>query len=162
VSRRLEATNTAFTRRKKLETDAGIAEAFEPEDDGYESAKNRARNLLLEILPPIERERFCCTGVIHVTGSRSGNVYEISPGSQTTIRHQGKIIAYTCLQLSLPFPTFDRMVAEYLLIKNDENHYLLTANVFANTRPLGIATLLLIVFDVALILNFALSLYRLR
>lgn len=139
-----------------------ISDAFQSETGGYEVAKARARSLLLEILPPLERDRFVNTGVIHVTGSRSGDVYEISPGFQTAIHHQGRVIAHACLQLCMPFPTFDRMTAEYLLIKNDENQYLLTANVFANDRSLGIAPLLLIVFDIALVLNLVLTVYRLK
>ena len=135
---------------------------FQSDGVGYEVAKDRARNLLLEILQPSERDRFCNTGVIHVTGSRSGDVYEISPGSQTAIHHQGQVVAHACLQLSMPFPTCDRMVAEYLLIKNDENLYLLKANVFANDRSLGIPALLLIVFDVALVVNLVLAVYRLK
>jgi hypothetical protein len=145
-----------------LPSEFGTPDAFQWESDGYEAAKARARSLLLEILPPLERDRFANTGVIHVMGSRSGYVYEISPGFQTAIHRQGQVIAYACLQLSMPFPAFDRMVAEYLLIKNDENLYLVKANVFPNDRPRRIARLFLILFDVALVVNLVLAFYRLK
>jgi hypothetical protein len=162
VSQRAETQIHIVSGRRNLEAESGVSDTFQLESDGYEAAKERARNLLLEILPPLERDRFCNNGVIHVTGSRTGDVYQISAGSQTAIHHQGRVIAYACLQLSIPFPAFDRMVAEYLLIKNDENLYLLKANVFANNRSLRIATLFLIVFDVALVVNLVLAVYGLK
>src|SRR5437667_304049 len=93
-----------------------------------------------------------------ISGKR-GN-YVISPYSQTEIRDasSGRCVAYACLQLSIPAPTYDRMVAEYLLIKNAEDVYWKTANIFSRSgNEFGIATLFLIAFDIALFVNLLLE-----
>ena len=67
-------------------------------------------------------------------------------------------VAYACLQLSIPAPTYDRMVAEYLLIRNAEDIYWKTANIFSRSgNEFGIATLFLIAFDIALFVNLLLE-----
>src|ERR671923_45826 len=109
-----------------------------PTQDDYERAKDK--------------------GVFQISGKR-GN-YVISPYSQTEIRDSssGRCVAYACLQLSIPAPTYDRMVAEYLLIKNAEDVYWKTANIFSRTgNEFGIATLFLIAFDIALFVNLLLE-----
>ena len=89
----------------------------------------------------------------------------ISPYSQTEIRDSttGRCVAYACLQLSIPAPTYDRMVAEYLLIRNAEDVYWKTANIFSRTgNEFGIATLFLIAFDIALFVNLMLEILAAR
>ena len=55
------------------------------------------------------------------------------------------------------------MVAEYLLIKNAEEHYWKTANIFSrNGNEFGIATLFLIAFDIALFVNLLLEVLTIR
>ncbi len=91
--------------------------------------------------------------------------YVISPYSQTEIRDSttGRCVAYACLQLSIPAPTYDRMVAEYLLIRNAEDVYWKTANIFSRTgNEFGIATLFLIAFDIALFVNLMLEVLSAR
>jgi hypothetical protein len=97
-------------------------------------------------------------GVIRLTGKRGS--YVISPYSQTEIRDvtSGRCVAYACLQLSIPAPTYDRMVAEYLLIRNAEDVYWKTANIFSRSgNEFSIATLFLIAFDIALFVNLLLE-----
>ena len=134
-----------------------------PTQDDYERAKDKARQLLRSILPENEWSELEDKGVIQVVGKRG--TYVISPYSQTEIRDHssGRCVAYACLQLSIPAPTYDRMVAEYLLIKNAEEHYWKTANIFSrNGNEFGIATLFLIAFDIALFVNLLLEVLTIR
>ena len=134
-----------------------------PTQDDYERAKDKARQLLRSILPEsswIELEQ---RGVIQLAGKRG--TYIISPYSQTEIRDNSssQCVAYACLQLSIPAPTYDRIVAEYLLIKNAEEVYWKTANIFSRTgNEFGIATLFLIAFDIALFVNLMLEVLAAR
>jgi hypothetical protein len=134
-----------------------------PSQDDYERAKDKARDLLRTILPDSAWSELEERGLIQVTGKR-GN-YIISPYSQTEIREHstGRCVAYACLQLSIPAPTYDRMVAEYLLIRNAEDVYWKTANIFSRTgNEFGIATLFLIAFDIALFVNLLLEVVTAR
>src|SRR5262245_50776916 len=129
-----------------------------PTQDDYERAKDKARQLLRSILPDPSWAELEDKGVIQVEGKR-GN-YVISPYSQTEIRDSitGRCVAYACLQLSIPAPTYDRMAAEYLLIRNAEEVYWKTANIFSRSgNEFGIATLFLIAFDIALFVNLLLE-----
>jgi hypothetical protein len=125
-----------------------------PTQDDYERAKDKARQLLRHILPEHCWSEMEEKGVIQYPGKKG--TYVISPYSQTEIRdpNSGRCIAYACLQLSIPAPTYDRMVAEYLLIKNAEDVYWKTANIFSRSgNEFGIATLFLIAFNIALFAN---------
>jgi hypothetical protein len=134
-----------------------------PTQDDYERAKDKARLLLRSILPENAWTELEERGVIQYTGKRG--TYVISPYSQTEIRDSttGRCVAYACLQLSIPAPTYDRMVAEYLLIRNAEDVYWKTANIFSRTgNEFGIATLFLIAFDIALFVNLMLEILAAR
>ena len=134
-----------------------------PTQDDYERAKDKARQLLRSILPENAWTELEERGVIQYSGKRG--TYVISPYSQTEIRDSttGRCVAYACLQLSIPAPTYDRMVAEYLLIRNAEDVYWKTANIFSRTgNEFGIATLFLIAFDIALFVNLMLEVLSAR
>jgi hypothetical protein len=129
-----------------------------PTQDDYERAKEKARQLLHQVLPESAWTELEEKGVIRLTGKRGS--YVISPYSQTEIRDasSGRCVAYACLQLSIPAPTYDRMVAEYLLIRNAEDLYWKTANIFSRSgNEFSIATLFLIAFDIALFVNLLLE-----
>ena len=129
-----------------------------PAQDDYERAKDKARQLLRSILPESAWSELEEKGVIRISGKRGS--YVISPYSQTEIRDSvtGRSVAYACLQLSIPAPTYDRMVAEYLLIKNSEDAYWKTANIFSRSgNEFSIATLFLIAFDIALLVKLLLE-----
>jgi hypothetical protein len=133
-----------------------------PGQDDYERAKDKARHLLRQILPESSWADLEEKGTIQWTGRRG--TYVISPYSQTEIRDNltGRCVAYACLQLSIPAPTYDRMVAEYLLVRNSEDVYWKTANIFSRSgHEFGIATLFLMVFDIALAVNLLLSILAL-
>src|SRR5215475_8911418 len=122
-----------------------------PTQDDYERAKDKARQLLRSILPESSWTELEDKGVIQVGGKR-GN-YVISPYSQTEIRDisSGRCVAYACLQLSIPAPTYDGTVAEYLRTKNADAVYLPPANIFSRcANEFGIATLFRLSFDIAL------------
>jgi hypothetical protein len=134
-----------------------------PTQDDYERAKDKARQLLRSVLPEKSWAELEERGVIQFAGKRG--TYVISPYSQTEIRDSssGRCVAYACLQLSIPAPTYDRMVAEYLLIRNAEDVYWKTANIFSRSgNEFGIATLFLIAFDIALFVNLMLDVLAAR
>jgi hypothetical protein len=123
-----------------------------------EVAKDKARQLLRSILPEKTWTAFEEKGVIQFAGKRG--TYVISPHTQTEIRNaaSGRCVAYACLQLSIPAPTYDRMIAEYLLIRNVEDVYWKTANIFSpRGNEFGIATLFFIFFDIALFVHILLN-----
>jgi hypothetical protein len=129
-----------------------------PTRDDYEQGKDKARQLLRSILPENMWPELEEKGVIRCTGKRG--TYVISPYSQTEIRDaaSGRCLAYACLQLSIPAPSYDRMVAEYLLIRNAEDVYWKTANIFSrNGNEFRITTLFLIALDIALFVNLLLE-----
>lgn len=72
------------------------------------------------------------------------------------------MLAYACLQLSVTAPSYDRVVAEYLLLKNAEDAYWKTANVFSRQQSIGLPEVFLIAFDVALFVNFLLEILTRR
>ena len=129
-----------------------------PAQDDYERAKDKARQSLHSILPESAWSELEEKGVIRISGKRGS--YVISPYSQTEIRDSvnGRCVAYACLQLSITAPTYDRMVAEYLLIKNSEDVYWKTANIFSRCgNDFSIATLFLIAFDIGLLVKLLLE-----
>lgn len=129
-----------------------------PLPDDHE-AKEKARQLLRTILPYNSWRDFEEKGVIHLNGKRGS--YVISPHCQTEIRNldTGRCVAYACLQLSISAPSCDRVVAEYLLIRNAEDLYWKTANIFSRSgHELSIATLFLVAFDIALLANLLVEL----
>jgi hypothetical protein len=132
---------------------------FSQTQNDYEHAKDKARRLLQQILPEQAWSELEDKGIIVFQGKRG--TYIISPYSQTEIRDNstGRCIAYACLRLSIPAPTYDRLIAEYLILKNTEDFYWETANIFCRSgNEFGIAALSLIAFDVALFVNLLLEL----
>lgn len=98
--------------------------------DDFDCPGEKARQLLKKALPDDVWSRFATTDVIEYTGCRG--TYLILAHAQTKIYHpaNGSCIAYACLQLTTSAPEYDRMLVEYLLLKNDENKYWQTANIF--------------------------------
>ena len=145
--------------------DDSHAFAFESRTDNYERSKERARQLLQYILPEYAWLELEATGILSIRGVRAS--YDISLDSQTEIRdpESGRRTAYACLQLSIRAPTYDRMVAEYLLIKNAEDVYWKTANFFPRgDNECSIAHLFfvasVIVLIVTLLIVLAIALQR--
>lgn len=99
-------------------------------DETDECAGEKARQLMYTALPDDIWLGFTANDAIEFTGRRG--TYLILPHSQTKIyaAGTGHCVAYACLQLSIAAPDYDRMLAEYLILKNDEDYYWKTANLF--------------------------------
>ena len=123
------------------------------------SASARARRLLCEILPEKARREFLTTGSFHHEGN--GVIYRITERSQTEIYTNGRHSATACLQLSIPAPGCDRMIAEYLILKNDEQLYWRVANVLPlEHKRLDSRLFLMMMLDLTLLLNLLWIVYR--
>jgi hypothetical protein len=115
-------------------------------------AEENALLLLKSVLPEDQWAGLEKKGIVVFTGQR--NVYVLSPTSQTEIHDKanGRLLARACLQLSVPAPGGDRLIAEYLILKNNEDLYWRTANVFSKIEW-EIAVPLLILGDMILLIN---------
>ena len=123
------------------------------------SASAKARRLLCEILPEKARREFLTTGSFHHEGS--GVTYRISEQSQTEISANGRPSATACLQLSVPAPGYDRMIAEYLILKNDEALYWKIANVFPlECNTFDSRLFLIVMLDLGMLLNLLRIVYQ--
>jgi hypothetical protein len=121
-----------------------------------ESARAKARQLLCEILPEDALKEFLTKGFFHHEGK--GVIYRICEKSQTEIYDNGHLSATACLQLSIPAPGCDRMIAEYLILKSDEAFYWNTANVFPlKSKTFDFRLCLVAMLDLALLLKLVLD-----
>ena len=92
----------------------------------------KARQLLCDVLPKKATQEFLEKNSFHVEGKVG--IYRISRDAQTEIYRNGRLVASGCLQLTVFAPTYDRMLAEYLVLKNDERLYWTKANIFPVKR----------------------------
>jgi len=116
------------------------------------SASFKARELLCEILPAATREEFLANDAFYYKGVRA--TYRICRSSQTEIYWNGRLTAHACLQLTVPAPSYDRMIAEYLILNTDENLYWTKANILRAKGPvLGLSELLLIALNLVLMIK---------
>jgi hypothetical protein len=122
------------------------------------SAAAKARRLLCEILPERPRKEFIETGAFHHEGN--GVTYRISESGQTEIYANSRLSATACLQLSIPAPGCDRMLAEYLILKNDEAFYWKVANVFPTQTKFDFRVVTFLVLDVLLLVDLIWIVYR--
>ena len=115
----------------------------------------KGRQLLCEILPERELEEFLQKDYFHYYGKLG--VYRISRDSQTDIYRKGRLAASGCLQLTVFAPSYDRMVAEYLILANDEQLYWTKANIFPARRTLDLRVLAVAALDLTLLLKLVLD-----
>ena len=94
------------------------------------SPEATAKNLLRRILPETQWNQFSETGMFEIPGCRG--TYRISTRELTRVLEPEtcRPRARACLQLTVPAPVNDRIIAEYVLIQNDEDLYWRTANIF--------------------------------
>jgi hypothetical protein len=113
--------------------------------DAFDCPVEKARQLLRKTLPDDVWSRFQASDVLELNGRRG--TYLIIAHSLTKIYHPitGQCTGYACLQLSTSAPDYDRMLVEYLLLKNDEDEYWRTANIFSPASD--ITVFFLIFFD---------------
>ena len=122
-------------------------------------AEIKGKDLLREILPDPLWTEFEQKNVISVRGKKG--LYKISARAQTAfLGRSTEHNAYLCMRLGDDCaPTFDRMAAEYLLIKNAEDVYWNHVNVFffSGEQVFSIIEVLLVVLDAALFVNLLLE-----
>lgn len=135
-------------------------------EDGFRlyarsSAEENAQLLLKSVLSDDQWASFDKKGVVVFTGQR--NVYVLSPTSQTEIRDKtsGRLVAHACLQLTVAAPKGDRLIAEYLLLKNNEDLYWRTANIFSKIEW-DMAIPMLIFGDLILLINLIARILNVR
>lgn len=124
--------------------------------DSYEQRNEKALQLLKTVLPEDLWPELMNKGIISLIGKRGK--YILATLCQTEIRnpYSDRRVAFACLQLSITAPAYDRMIAEYLLIKNDESTYWKTANIFSRNEH-NIAIMFFIVIDIVLLVTFLLT-----
>jgi hypothetical protein len=112
----------------------------------------KARELLCAILPSAAREELRIQDAFYYRGKRV--TYRICRSSQTEIYWNGHLSAHACLQLTVPTPSYDRMIAEYLILNTDETLYWSKANIFPLKRwALGLPELLLSALNFVLLIK---------
>src|SRR4051794_24408477 len=92
-----------------------------------ELSKDAARELLVSILSEEQWNRFNHTGILEIAAK--AGTYRISMHDPTRVLDsEGRYVVAT-MRLNLPesLSARDRAIAEYLLIRNDENMYWQTA-----------------------------------
>jgi hypothetical protein len=117
--------------------------------------ESKARRLLCEILPERALKEFLEKDYFHHYGKLG--VYRISRDSQTEIYRKGRLAASGCLQLTIFAPSYDRMVAEYLILANDEQLYWTKANIFPARPIIDFRVLAVAALDVTLVLKLVLD-----
>ncbi|MDP3731018.1 MAG: hypothetical protein Q8R34_00805 [bacterium] len=150
---------TTLEQANQPPVEAQIAEV------SWEDWRKESFALLKSLIPKSSWDQFQKDEVIKVNGEKW--IYLISPYFQTEIRYQksGKLKAYSCIQLSLPAPIYLRMLGEYFLIKNHEELYWKTANMFMKTGfnsadLLQFSTIFVAAGDVALAVNLAFEIFK--
>jgi len=119
------------------------------------SPQGKARQLLCDILPEKARQQFLEKDFFEHQGKIG--VYRISRDSQTEIYQNGRLAASGCLQLTIFAPSYDRMAAEYLILRNDERLYWTKANIFPVRVRVGWRHVAIALFDVALVAKLVLD-----
>jgi len=111
----------------------------------------KSKQLLCEILPEQALKEFLEKDSFHHYGKLG--VYRISRDSQTEIYRKGRLAACGCLQLCIFAPSYDRMVAEYLILANDEQLYWNKANIFPARPAFDLRLLAVAVLDLTLLVK---------
>jgi hypothetical protein len=112
----------------------------------------KARELLCAILPSAAREELRAHDAFYYRGKRV--TYRICRSSQTEIYWNGRLSANACLQLTVPTPGYDRMIAEYLILNTDETLYWSKANILPLKRfAFGLPELLLSALNFVLLIK---------
>ncbi len=96
----------------------------------------RGRKLLREWLSPAQRETFDAYGYVDVLGSESGQRYRIYYGSISNIRELNEKddpVAGLCFAPAAALPPGDVMLAQKIVLENDESRALAIANRFHST-----------------------------
>jgi hypothetical protein len=118
-----------------------------------QSSKNAARELFQTILSEEQLNRFNKAGTVEIAAK--GGIYRISTHGPTQVldSETRRVVATMHFQPAATASVRDRVIAEYLLIRNDEDLYWQTATLSPETssslRPL---LFLMAVFDAILLI----------
>lgn len=100
----------------------------------HASPDSKACDLLVRLLRPEERKEFEEFGHITIEGKRAK--YVLRGGTTVSILQEGQHVGDGCLMLgaTAPFdgqdyPSFDHMLANYLVLRNNEDFYWSTARI---------------------------------
>jgi hypothetical protein len=118
-----------------------------------QSSKNAARELLQSIISEEQWNRFNQSGTLELEAR--GGIYRLSTNGPTKVLDSAtrSVVAATRLQPAGAASGRDRVIAEYLLIRNDENLYWQTATILPEEPPSHRRLLLLMAaFDTILLL----------
>lgn len=109
--------------------DYGFAEYY---DAARAAAYDKARRLLLEWLSPEQRAQFEKNGTFDVIGSATAHRYRISQDPTYNVEDVSAGSAthreVLCVVSIEPCPIFDTMLAQKIMIENDERAFLAIAN----------------------------------
>ena len=118
-----------------------------------QSSKNAARELLQSLVSEEQWNRFNQSGTLELEGK--GGIYRLSTNGPTKVLDSAtrRVVAATRLQPAGASSPRDRVIAEYLLIRNDENLYWQTATIESEQPPSHRhLTVLMAAFDTILLL----------
>jgi len=118
-----------------------------------QSSRNAARELLLAIISEEQWSRFNQSGTLALEGK--GGIYRLSTNGPTKVLDSAtrRVVASMRFQPAGAGSPRDRVIAEYLLIRNDENLYWQTATIESEQPPSHRRlTILMAVFDTILLL----------
>ncbi len=107
-----------------------------------QSSKNAARELFQSLLSEEQLNRFNKTGIVEIAAK--GGIYRISTHGPTQVldSETRRLVATMRFESSATASVRDRVIAEYLRIRNDEDLYWQTASLSPETssslRPLSI------------------------
>ena len=137
----LDGTNeiSRYLRKQKVDIRGLVEKRFAdvfwglPGFAGSQSrtAELKARTWLLELVCD-QGYTYVMDGVLNVRSTLyPGRIYRIYHDARTEIFEHGRIIGHACIHTVDPsIPSTDRVLAEYFLLKGDEQRYLKTANIF--------------------------------
>jgi hypothetical protein len=118
-----------------------------------QSSKNAARELLQSIISEEQWNRFNQSGTLELEGK--GGIYRLSTNGATKVLDSATrrvVVAMRFRPAGASSPR-DRVIAEYLLIRNDENLYWQTATIEPEQPPSHRKlTVLMAAFDAILLL----------
>jgi len=119
-----------------------------------QSSRNSARELLLSILSEEEWNRFNQAGVLEIAAKCGVNRLNVNGPTRLLDSGTRNVVATTHFQILPAGSARDRVIAEYLLIRNDENLYWQTVRITPEKSRSRLYLLLSIAaFDIALLVT---------
>lgn len=104
-------------------------------------AQETAKALFLRLLRPVERRFYEETNTVVIVGRYAK--YRLTGGTNASIHQRGEHVADGCFMIANSkddpaYPYMDHMLANYLVLRNNEDYYWRTANIHARSPRLVI------------------------